>query len=114
MQLTQIPAGFDHGALSQAWPDMAPFQTLNREVQPTVLGFLVDHAADPGDLFEARLHAGLIRGDNLDGDGFRSGAKRLVRTSTESVATTLPLAMMMTFSQICSTSGKMCVERIIV
>ena len=41
-------------------------------------------------------------------------AQRLVRFSTVSVATSLPLLMMMTRSQVCSTSGRMWVERMMV
>ncbi len=39
---------------------------------------------------------------------------RRVRFSTESVATSLPLLMMITCSQVCSTSGRMCVLRMMV
>ncbi len=45
---------------------------------------------------------------------FPSPRRRFVRLSTESVATTLPLLMMITCSQICSTSGRMWVLRMIV
>ena len=73
---------------------------------------------------EFRKHIGVtafVEGWGLYSEGladelgrYSTPLARLRKLCTLSVATILPLLMMTTFSQICSTSGRMCVLRMIV
>ena len=107
----------DHRA-RQVRPDVPAFQAFDGEMQLAVAMFLRKHAADAGHLFQLLLHrSGIERapsGGSTSTATVSAPRRRLVRFATVSVATSLPLAMMMTRSQICSTSGRMCVERIMV
>ena len=116
-KFVEVPAGFDHGA-RQIAADEAVFPAFDFEDCAVLRALLEHHAADAGNLFEPLLDGCGIQarhcGRRLRAAPIRRRARGSAGCCTESVATSLPLLMMSTCSQVCSTSGRMWVLRMMV